>query len=256
MAFVSPFLSKAGQVERLKNVGSTLKAALTGKTVYAFTPSAKADKVLSAAASNPFTTAAIGAVAVGPGTAASAAGSAFKALPTVGKVAVVGAAPVAAGFVIQNPGSVGTAAKLPAELTELGSDLGRLVQNPTLETAKETFQNSPVILSALGIAGAATVGRGAANTIATIQNTRAIRESTEAEIPTSLAGVPALSTPVSALQATPASEPVTNATQVIGKEAKSVSGSRRRTNRTIQVPVINNRVHVEVLNRKTYIRRR
>jgi len=256
MAFESSFFSKAGQIERLKNTGATLKAALTGGKVYAFTGSEKTNKALSAGASNPFTTAAVGAIVAGPAAAGSAAAAAFRGLPATGKVVAVLGAPVALGAVVSNPGSLGSASKLPAELTQFGSDLGTLATDPSKENLIELAQNSPVILSGLGLATAVTAGRGVAGTVATIQNTRAIRESTEvAAIPTSFAGVPAVSSTTPALQGTPASEPITRPTQVLGREASGTVSRRRRVSR-VPSTVVQNRVHVEVLNRKTYIRRR
>lgn len=58
--FKNKFFSKAGQIERLKNVAGVIKAPFTGGKVVANTKSSIVNKGLSAVANNPLTTAFVG----------------------------------------------------------------------------------------------------------------------------------------------------------------------------------------------------
>lgn len=58
--FKNKFFSKAGQIERLKNVAGVIKAPFTGGKVIANTKSSIVNKGLSAVANNPLTTAFVG----------------------------------------------------------------------------------------------------------------------------------------------------------------------------------------------------
>jgi len=109
--FKNPFLSIAGQVERVKNVANVLTAAVTGNAkIYATTKSATANKVLESSASHPFVTAGVVA-AVAPGAVKAIGGSVVKTglpalksaataigkSPTAGKIAAAGGAVLLAG---------------------------------------------------------------------------------------------------------------------------------------------------------------
>lgn len=174
--FVNPFFSGKGQVERLKNVKDTLVAAVTGKGVQANTPSKAVNTVLSAAASNPFTTAAV----VTPVNTAKAAVAGFNALPAAGKVASAIAAPVVIGAVVSNPSSIGKAAQAPAALSNFGSNVGGFINNPSTEAAKGIFKENPVISSIVGIGTAAVIGAAATGAITSAANTVAVKANTKA----------------------------------------------------------------------------
>ena len=234
--FVSKFFSKAGQVERLKNVGSTLKASITGKGVQANTPSKTVNKVLSAAASNPFTTAAV----VTPINTLSAAKAGFSALSTGGKVIAVGAAIPVTSFLVSNPSAVGNIAEAPRGLSNIGSNIGEFVKEPTIENAKDIFKENPLIAG--GIAGAAALGIGAGavaigsnllNTAATRANTAAI---------TAANAIPEFSN-------SPVSQNVTSApmgleTQTISTSSRSIAKRKKKAlpqqiRQSVRVNVIN-----------------
>lgn len=178
--FENSFFSIEGQKERLGNVVDTLKAAVTGQGVQSNTGNKTADAVLSAAASNPFTTAAAGAVVAAPGAAAAALKAGFSALPASGKVATVIAAPVVAGAVIANPNIAKEAAKTPSKLSQFGSNIGEFSKNPSVDSATTIFKDNPILTSAAVIGTGIVVGKGASSLIATAANTSAIRKNTEA----------------------------------------------------------------------------
>jgi len=251
--FATPFFSIQGQKERLTNVGRTLKAAFTGEEISAFTSSPRANAVLETAAENPLTTALIGAAAASPLTAARAAGAGLSALPTSGKVALTGAALVVTPAVIQNPkiaveaGKAG--AQLPRELAKLGSDVGEFSKNPTLENARAAIEESPVILGALVTAGAAATGIGIGsvlNAAATRENTAALRESNELLVSPVSPSLPAVAGPSNL----PASQPVTQETQVLGRQA---GGTPARRSRRKAAPKGDQRVSVRVVNQNNFI---
>jgi len=243
--FDNKFFSVEGQKERLSNVGETLKAAVTGKGVVANTPSNVANKVLGYAASNPFLTAAPIAVARNPAATLGAIKNTFNALPAAGKIGVVAGAPVVVGAVVSNPGLISKAANAPRELSEFGGDVGNLIANPSLENAKETFQNSPIISSVIGAGTAIAIGAAATGTIATIANTRAVKANTAIAANPSNAFVPTGQNQVAP------TVPLTPATTVIGREVSSrVPGKRASKKRS---GTGNQTVRVQILNQQTYI---
>lgn len=234
--FNSKFFSKAGQIERIRNVGSTLKAALTGKGVQANTPNATINTVLSAAASNPFTTAA----AITPANTLSAARAGFTALSTTGKVATVLAAPVVASVIVTNPSTIGNIAELPRGLSNVGSNVSEFIQEPTIEKAKDIFKENPYITGAA--AGAAILLTAPAvvgatsnllNTQATRANTAAIKAASNAEqLSTNFLSTPAFSSEPLPM----ATERISTALTVKRKKKKAVPQQIRQS---VRVNVIN-----------------
>jgi len=180
--FENSFFSIAGQLERLGNVKNTLIAAVTGKGVKSNTGINAVDKVLSTAASNPFTTAAAVSVAVNPVGAINAAKSVFTALPTSAKAVSILATPVVVGAVVQNPQIAVEAAKTPSKLANFGSNASALLANPSVDNLKTLVKENPLISTGAALAGTAAVGGGlglAANTAATYLNSRATNKNTQ-----------------------------------------------------------------------------
>jgi len=257
--FSNPFFSVAGQLERGSNVLQTLKAAVTGQGVRSNTGVATVDKVLSTAASNPFVTAGVGAVAAGPATALKAAQAGFGALPTGGKVAAVVAAPVVVGAVAANPNLISQAAQTPKALSQFGGNVGTLIKDPSLSNAKQVIEDNPVISAGVAAAGALAVGRGVSGLIASGLNTAAVKENTQAALgalPSNpVSSVPRnLETAITSLtpaeDAGPSSLPLTPETQVLGREVKTASVVKpRRRKAATRAPD----VRVNVLNQNTYI---
>jgi hypothetical protein len=172
--FENSFFTLEGQKERLANVKNTLVAAVTGKGVQSNTGNATVDKVLSAAASNPLTTAAL----ITPVNTLSAAKAGFSARSSGAKVAVVAASPVVLGAAIANPKIVSKAAQTPANLAQFGSNIGEFSANPTWAGAKQIAQDNPVITGATVLGGGLVIGKGAAGILSTAANTAAVRANT------------------------------------------------------------------------------
>jgi len=258
--FANPFFSIAGQQERVSNVGNTLLAAVTGKGVKSNTGSAGVDKILSYAASNPFTTALVGAGAINPSALGGTLKAGFNALPASGKAATIVAAPIVIGAVSSNPGLVAQAGTAPSQLSEFGKDIGAVTKNPTVQGFKDVFVNSPVLSTGTALLGIAAIGGGTAAAISTIANTRAIKENTRAiNAPTAPVGVlptsPAMDLPTSPQSGTiaaPQEQPLTPETQVLGKEVKSPTRSIAKRRSTPKASIAN-AVRVNIFNQNTYI---
>jgi len=249
--FASPFFSKAGQVERLRNVGSTLKASLTGKGVVANTGNATANKVIGAAASNPYVTALGGAVAYAPKAAIGAASAGFSSLSTTGKVATVVAAPIAVSAIISNPKIATSVAKTPSGLANLGGNIAEFAENPSLEGAKGVFLENPVLASGALLGAGLAVGSGVTGLVATGLNTRAIRENTQATLasPAESIDSPATFIPSSSAGGASSMIPYTQETQVIGRETRTGVSRRRKARKAVD----GQKVNVKILNQNTYI---
>jgi len=67
---------------------------------------------------------------------------------------------------------------LPSSLANVGENIGEFIENPSIEQAKETFAENPLIVGGAAAAVALTAGKGIAGTIATIRNTQVTRENT------------------------------------------------------------------------------
>lgn len=265
--FTNPFLSLAGQVERLTNVYETEKAVV--KNIFSTVGLTKAEKISSvdetstfgqiaaSAANNPKTTALLIAVPASS-SARNVVGSSISKLPFIAKASLVVAAPVAIGFVASNPAPAANAVlSTPSGLQNIGTNVGEFAKNPSLATAKKVLYDNPVLVSALGAAGLVGAGIGAASlasTVATFRNTGAVKESNKLleqankslNQGSPLAGMnlPAASSPE------PATKPVTRETQVIGSPASSSRSVKRKRSNRESIPAVN--VRVNLLNQNNY----
>lgn len=223
------------QKKRLTNVKDVLVAAVTGKGVHSNTGAPVVDKVLSAAASNPFLTALPVGVAKAGGIAASAALA--QATPKVATATIIGT-PILTSAVVSNPGGAVKTAKKAAGVTQdLSNFGGNLASIDSFEDVVTTAKENPV-LSAGVIAATGLVVKGGVNAVTTVLNTQAVKENTEtakksaesvlktdAEIPNSL------SLP-STKEVIPSNVPLTPATQVLGKEVAARTSNKTSRTRT------------------------
>lgn len=103
-----------------------------------------------------------------------------------GAVGLAVAAPIVYGVVKSNPeGAQNAIAAAPGNLANFGQNVGDLVNNPSLETLKETFKENPVISTVVAGAGVAAIGGGiglAANSVATYLNSKATKANTAATL--------------------------------------------------------------------------
>jgi len=168
--FTNPFLSVAGQKERLTNVVQTVKASVTS----GFAP--KAALVVATAAAPKLALSAAKEIVVGAGKVAS---NEFSKLGLVGKTVVAVGTPVAVSTLVTSQKAREGLVSLPSGLVNLGSNVGQFIDDPSVSNAVDIFKENPIIVGA-GIAGAAlAIGKGVVPALATIANTRAINESSE-----------------------------------------------------------------------------
>jgi len=192
----------------------------------------------------------IGAVASG-GTAAIATGA--KALiPSTakGKIIAAVAAPIAIGAVVQAPVQTAKAvASAPSELAEFGGGIAKLITQPSVESAKELFEDSPILTT---LTGAALVG-GAAKSIlpaiATTRQTAAINEQTEA-LKSITGGVSGI-LPVEKEAVVGSTKPITPPTETISAGVKR-KPSRKRLKAPVS-PNISQRVNIMVSNKNSSV---
>lgn len=199
LQFSNPFLSVAGQVERLKNVAATLNAAFnpfSSQKVQANTSSAGLNAGLEAFANHPYVTAGViagGVTAVNNPSKALALAKSLIPKSVTGKIAAAAAVPIVAGVVASNPiASFNAVAQAPSSFANFGYNVGDFAQNPSVEGAKKIFRENPIVAGIVGTLGVIGVGGGlglAANTIATLINSKATRQNTEAT--TGGSGLPA-----------------------------------------------------------------
>lgn len=173
----------ASQPARAENVVQTVKAAVTLQGVKADTGNKAVDKVLSAAASNPYTTAAAVAVGAAPkaaaslvSSAASSVSKAFSGASLGTKAAVVVAAPVVAATVIKNPSTVSKTASAYTKTVDFASDV--LSGKNIIESTKENPVGAAITGAGL-VAATALATKGLGTYIETKKQTAAFQEQTE-----------------------------------------------------------------------------
>jgi hypothetical protein len=188
--FQNDFFSIAGQKERLGNVVNTLSAAvgIKGGGVVSNTGNKTIDSALGAAASHPFVSAAVVATVINPmaaGTVAkkavSSLASSFGSASLGQKAAVVVAAPVVASALAASPSLRSGLVSAPASLSNFGTNLGSLAENPSLSNLTKIAKENPVIAAAAAAGGLLIAGsavRGVASIAATALNTSAVKANT------------------------------------------------------------------------------
>jgi len=226
MAFTNPFLSLAGQKERLANVVNVLGAAINpfdNKKVVANVTNPTAKAALEAAANSPYTTAAIVATPFS-GAARSVVASAASKLGLGTKVALGAATAVAVPAVVSSErlrtSAITTAGNLtPEKLASFGAQSGKLVDNPTLEGAKKLILDNKAIVGAAGAAAVIATGGKFVGAAATLQNTLAVKENT------ARSALPSTSTTPQPAEAPAASSLTTTAAGASAKPADVVPTS-------------------------------
>ena len=248
----------ANKTTNEQNALSTVKAALTGSGVQANTSSVTANKILSAAASNPYTTA-LGAAVISNPTAAGAVAKqvATTAVSTTkGKIITAIAVPSVVSAVIANPKLVSQASQLPSNIASFSGNIAGLASNPTLSNAEQIVKDNPILSAAAAIAGVTFIGKGITGLIASAENTAASRANTAATKAAMAAGamdntatLPKETTATTSMLATNSADiPITPATQVLGKSSSSKVSTYRKTNNKNKSNLVSNRLQVNIFN--------
>lgn len=195
LEFNNSFFSWEGQKERLKNATDTLLSAVGLKEggVQSNTGIKPLDTALGAAASHPFISA--GVVAGGMALSGVTAPASFSSgVSSLGAVAVANpkvslAAAVIAPVVLKSEKGREAVLDAPGSYNTFTSNVAGLIDNPSLEQAKKTFKDDPLLSSAAGAAIAIGAGvgiGGIASTLATMQNTASIKENTQTALESSI----------------------------------------------------------------------
>lgn len=177
--FTNKFFSKAGQKERLSNIGATLKASLTGKGVQANTKNANLNKLLSKAASNPLTTAGIIAGAKNPKALTGALRSGFSSLSGTAKAVTIAGGVAGTSLLLTSSKARSSLSNPEQSLKQFGSNTGALIDKPSLENAKVLFKGNPILTSGVIIGAGYVAGRGVTSAVTSLINTQAVKENTE-----------------------------------------------------------------------------
>jgi hypothetical protein len=185
--FSQPFLSVAGQKERLSNVVNTLKASVFSGKVQANVSNPTLKKVLETASNNPFTTAGVIAGAINPSGAlataqagASKLYTSFTSAKLATQVAVVGGSVVGANILVSSPKARQTVMETPSSLANVGKNVGGYIENPSVENASKIFKENPAIVGGLGLIGISLAGYKAASALSGALQTSAINKNTKA----------------------------------------------------------------------------
>lgn len=233
ITFQNPFLSIAGQKERLSNAFETVKASVTSG--FAF----KAAAAIAVVA-NP--TAALGVAKQ----AGSIAVKEFSKLSAVGKIATVASTPVVVGALASSEKARTAIVNAPSASYDFGKQIGSLIEDPSLNKASTLLKEHPVasvLTAGAGLAAVGVVGRGVVSTIATMSNTQALKEVKTSlqqpsvglpTLPSSSASLPSM--PEAELSRTPSLTPepsMAPSAQLVTTKQKSssVSTSRRKPKR-------------------------
>lgn len=202
--FTNPFLSLAGQKERLINAGKSIAGAVQniGSTLtLGAIPKVKfeGNVIATKIAQNPVQTAAVIATVANPAgavaaaklvatKAAAAVKSVVSSLSPTQKVLAAVATPIAAGAIVSSKKLQSGIATAPSSLANFGSNIGKLVDKPSIKAAKELITENPVLTGITAAGALAVVGGGiglAANTIATMRNSSATAKNSQImEVPT------------------------------------------------------------------------
>jgi hypothetical protein len=199
-------------------------------------------------------TAGIAATVVGGGAIATAskAGSlgtlAKSIIPTTfkGKVVAAAVAPVVVSAGVTNPKK---ALEAPSKILNFQSNVGSLIAEPSLEKAKETFKENPIISSLVVGAGALAVGKGTAGIVASVMNTQAVKENTMASQVPQTTALP-VTMPSFTNEGIKEAQPQTPETKTISNNAPK---TRRKASRKKEKAMgnINQRVNVIVSSRSS-----
>jgi len=116
---------------------------------------------------------------------ASTVSKAFTASSLTTKAAVIVATPVVASTLATSSKARSSLVNTPKSLVTFGTNLGSVIDNPSISSVTKLAKDSPVITAATALAGVAAVGGGiglAANTVATYVNSKATKSNTAATL--------------------------------------------------------------------------
>jgi hypothetical protein len=250
MAFVNPFLSIAGQIERVKAVATGYKTIATnliqGKLLtgleteakYKGTVIGKVSEILT----KPIT---LIAAAIAPAAVIHAGTISTAAAPIVSKVTAAAVAkPLTAAAVVVGGLVVAKSSKAKEAIVNAPSNVANFVDNPSAKTGAQIYKDNPVLAGAITAGTAIVVGAGLTGVVSSAINTAAVRANTAATAavvaPAAAAiasnpiqAAPAAIAPAAAITAAPietikaTATPVTATTPTKKKKKKAVKKKKK-----------------------------
>lgn len=178
--FQNPILSLKGQKERLSNVASTLKAAITLQPIKANVQSKTSKAALEFVANNPYSVAAVGA-GITTGTLAKAVSSAStKVKVLTGAAAIVAAPPLISSASARKTAINVVSGITPESLFRLSSDVTKASQRPSKQSVLAIAKENPVLATTISAAAVYLGGKAALNLYSGVINTAAVQSNTQA----------------------------------------------------------------------------
>lgn len=169
------------------------------------------------------TQSALNAAAAAAPFSAGARGLIAKTIPSTfkGKVAAAVGVPIAYGIVTNAPEETGrTLVKAPGELAQFGSDVASFAKSPSVASAKQIVQESPIITAGLATAGVLAVGKAAAPAIGSYLYAKQLKPETTQQAISAVPTAPVGEIPRTAVEQPTSEVPFTPATQEIQEEVK------------------------------------
>lgn len=187
---------------------------------------------------------------------------------TKGKIVAGGTTLLGAGILAETKKPIQAVSTLPSNIGNFGSNVGKLIDNPTLLQAEKTLKENPLISSIVLGTGAAIVGKGATSAfgaVSSYQTKKAVDELSSTIKQNNTANNLLPSAGEIALRDTSTNEvasstnsfiPQTAVTPATTQMTTTKTGiSKRKTYKKQQLQNISQKVNV-VLGNKTYINRR
>jgi len=149
----------------------------------------------------------------------------------------------------------------PASAQNFGGNIGELIQNPSLEAAKNVITENPIVAGVVGAGILGAVGLGTATLVSNISNTLATKENTRAVEAGLVSSQPAVYTTLptnNLIPTTPATETISGVPATLQETGKTASIKRKKRASQPRVAIISQRVNVLVSqkNQSNQIRER
>jgi hypothetical protein len=215
-------------------------------------------KVLGTAISATAIAATGGYLATTPSAAASVATAAKSLIPTTTKGKLIGtaAALITVPAVIKSPKLQEAIINTPSSLVNFGSNVGYVIENPTIENAKNIFKENPLIAGGIAAATVAVAGIGlgsAASIAASLASRSATKENTAAILETSQPQLQTLEQPTQNIISS-SEKPVGNdllGVPIASPQTTTIQTGKKRykKHKVALSPSINNNIQVNIQNR-------
>jgi len=172
---VGDVITKNAIVKPANVISNVIKPGSGTATLESFKSSAVGDVITKSAGI------AGSALVVAVGTSKTGVSVAKSLIPksTAGKVIAIASAPVVVGALSSSPKASTALVNAPSSLVNFGSNVGKVLENPTLSNVQQTIKENPLISGAVVTTGLIATG-GAIKAVTNVLQTQAVRENTQA----------------------------------------------------------------------------